>query len=90
MEAVQLRVQDIDSDYKCVKVWNGKDNKHSVVTLASELIPLLRNQIAQVDEYLKLDIQNEQYAGVWMPHALARKYPSANKSLTWQFLFTLL
>ena len=90
MEAVQLRVQDIDSDYKCVKVWNGKDNKHSVVTLASELIPLLRNQIAQVDEYLKLDIQNEQYAGVWMPHALARKYPSANKSLTWQFLFPLL
>ena len=87
MEAVQLRVQDIDFDYKCVRVWNGKGNKHRVVTLASELIPLLRNQIAQVDEYLKLDIQNEQYAGVWMPHALARKYPSANKSLTWQFLF---
>lgn len=29
----------------------------------------------------------EQYAGVWMPHALAKKYPSANKSLAWQFLF---
>lgn len=87
MEAVQLRVQDIDFDYKCIRIWNGKGNKHRVVTLATELIPLLRNQIIQVEEYLKLDINNEQYAGVWMPNALAKKYPSANKSLAWQYLF---
>ena len=87
MEAVQLRVQDIDFDYKSIRVWNGKGNKNRVVTLAAELIPLLRNQIVQVDEYLQLDLHNEQYAGVWMPHALARKYPSANKSLGWQYLF---
>ena len=87
MEAVQLRVQDIDFDYKCIRVFNGKGNKHRVVTLASELLPLLRNQIMQVDEYLTLDLKNEQYAGVWMPHALSRKYPSANKSLLWQYIF---
>ncbi|MEQ2355071.1 integron integrase [Pseudoalteromonas piscicida] len=87
MGAVQLRVQDIDFDYKCIRIWNGKGNKHRVVTLATELIPLLRNQIAQADEYLKLDSQNERYAGVWMPNALARKYPSANKSIAWQYLF---
>ncbi|QUI68496.1 integron integrase [Pseudoalteromonas sp. M8] len=87
MEAVQLRVQDIDFDYKCIRIWNGKGNKHRVVTLATELIPLLRNQIAQADEYLKLDSQNERYAGVWMPNVLARKYPSANKSIAWQYLF---
>lgn len=87
MEAVQLRVQDIDFDYKCIRVWNGKGKKHRVVTLAIELISLLRNQIIQTDEYLKLDIQNEQFSGVWMPNALAKKYPSANKSLAWQYLF---
>jgi len=87
MEAVQLRVQDIDFDYKCLRIWNGKGSKHRVVTLAMELIPMLRNQIIQADEYLKLDLQNEQYAGVWMPNALAKKYPSANKSLPWQYLF---
>jgi integrase len=53
METVQLRVQDIDFDYKCIRVWNGKGNKHRIVTLANELIPSLRNQIMQVDEYLK-------------------------------------
>jgi len=86
-EAVQLRVQDIDFDYKCICVWNGKGNKHRIVTLALELIPLLRNQIMQVSEYLNLDIENEQYSGVWMPNALAKKYPSANKTLAWQYLF---
>lgn len=87
MEAVQLRVQDIDFDYKSIRIWNGKGNKNRIVTLATELIPLLRNQIAQVDEYLQLDSHNEQYAGVWMPHALAKKYPAANTSLGWQYLF---
>ena len=87
MEAVKLRVQDIDFDYKCVRIWNGKGNKHRVVTLAEELIPALRNQILQVEEYLQLDLKNEQYAGVWMPNALAKKYPNANKQLGWQFLF---
>ncbi|WP_100913477.1 integron integrase [Pseudoalteromonas spongiae] len=87
MEAVQLRVQDIDFDYKCVRIWNGKGTKHRVVTLAVELIPMLRNQIIQVDEYLKIDLQNAHYAGVWMPNALARKYPNANKSLLCQYLF---
>ena len=55
MEAVQLRVKDIDFDYKCIQVWNGKGNKHRIVTLATELIPMLRNQILHVDDYLKLD-----------------------------------
>lgn len=87
MEAVQLRVQDIDFDYKCIRIWNGKGNKHRIVTLAAELIPLLRNQIMQVNEYLTLDSKNEQYAGVWLPNALAKKYPSANKTLAWQYLF---
>ncbi|GEK11736.1 integron integrase [Pseudoalteromonas peptidolytica] len=87
MEAVQLRVQDIDFDYKSIRIWNGKGNKHRIVTLANELVPLLRSQIIQVNDYLQFDIRNEQYAGVWMPNALARKYPSANKSLAWQYLF---
>lgn len=87
MEALQLRVQDIDFDYKCVRVWNGKGNKNRIVTLAEELFPALRNQIIQTNEYLQLDLKNEQYAGVWMPNALAKKYPSANKSLGWQYLF---
>jgi integrase len=48
MEAVKIRVHDIDFDYKNIRIWNGKGNKNRIVILAEELIPMLRNQIIQV------------------------------------------
>lgn len=33
------------------------------------------------------DSQTTGFAGVWLPSALARKYPSAPKELGWQYLF---
>lgn len=87
MEAVRLRVKDIDFDYLSVMVWQGKGNKNRRVTLAPELIPALRAQIKKVDEYFQADLLNPDYAGVWLPFALARKFPAAPKSLAWQYLF---
>lgn len=86
-EAISLRVQDIDFDFHCVRIFNGKGNKHRVVTLAKELVPMLRTQIIRVEEYLEIDLRNKVFAGVWLPNALSRKYPNANKQLAWQFLF---
>ncbi|MCG7550494.1 tyrosine-type recombinase/integrase [Pseudoalteromonas sp. Of7M-16] len=45
MEAVQLRVKDIDFDYKCIQVWNSKGNKHPIVTLSTEPIPIHINKL---------------------------------------------
>lgn len=87
MEAVKLRVQDIDFDYHCVCVWNGKGGKHRRVTLAKELVAPLKVQINLVEAYFQKDIENEQFSGAWLPHALERKYPNAPKQLLWQFLF---
>jgi integron integrase len=87
MECVRLRVQDIDFDYHCIRVWNGKGGKHRVVTLANELTASLHVQITKVKHYLSLDQQDDRFSGVWMPHALRLKYQSANKELDWQYLF---
>ncbi|MFD2168301.1 integron integrase [Thalassotalea euphylliae] len=87
LEAVRLRVADIDLDFKCIRIFNGKGGKHRVVTLAEELIPALKVQIEQTRYYLSLDIENEDYSGVWMPHRLREKYGEMNKSLVWQYLF---
>lgn len=87
MEAVRLRVQDIDFTYNCIRVWNGKGGKHRTVTLAKELKSLLHSQIAEVRSVLTLDLQNSLYSGVFMPTALRYKYPKANKQLNWQYLF---
>lgn len=44
MEAVRLRVKDVDYDYVSLMIWQGKGNKNRRVTLALELLPLLRSQ----------------------------------------------
>lgn len=87
MELVRLRVKDVDCELKQIQVWNGKGYKHRLTTLAPELIPAIKRQIQRVEHYLADDVINDDYAGVWMPDALARKYPKANKSLPWQYLF---
>ena len=64
MEAVRLRVQDIDFDYFTVRVWQGKGAKNRCVTLAKELIPLLEKQIKTVELLFQLDNETPNYQGV--------------------------
>ena len=87
IELVRLRVKDIDFDHLQIRIWNGKSAKHRLVTLAPELADSLKTQIDKIRLYLNEDIHIEGYAGVWMPDALERKYPSAQKTLGWQYLF---
>ena len=86
IELVRLRVKDVDFDFKQLRVFHGKGAKHRLVTLATELLPLLKRQIDQVSLYLQQDLQVNGFSGVWMPNALGRKYPNASKSLNWQYL----
>ncbi|KKO44404.1 integrase [Arsukibacterium ikkense] len=87
MEAVRLRVHDIDYDYLSVMVWQGKGNKNRRVTLAPELVPALKQQSQYVLQYFQADLENPEYSGVWLPFALARKNPGAPKQIGWQYLF---
>jgi len=87
IELHRLRVNDIDIGLKQVRVWNGKGYKHRITTLATELIPAIDQQIHRVQSLLYEDNNNPDFAGVWLPDALSRKYKSANKSIGWQYLF---
>jgi len=87
LEVARLRVKDIEFDHLHIQVWNGKGYQHRLATLAPELVPMLENQVERVRLYLKEDSQQEQYAGVWLPFAMARKHPNAQFTLGWQYLF---
>lgn len=87
IELVRLRVKDLDFDYRQVRIFYGKGSKHRIVTLADELIGPLQEQVTQVALYLEQDCRVPDYAGVYMPDALALKYPNASKNLNWQYLF---
>ena len=87
IEAASLRVNNIDFEQGLVRVWGSKGGKHRVVTIAPELYPFLHKQIDKVKRLLHEDLTNKAYCGVWLPNALARKYPSAPQTLGWQYLF---
>lgn len=87
MECVRLRVGDIDFEFKCLRIWNGKGGKHRVVTLSESLLAPLKLQVEQVQQVLAQDLSCPQYSGVWLPSMLRKKYAGANKTLYWQYLF---
>jgi integron integrase len=87
MEVVRLRVQDIDFDYHALQVWQGKGGKNRRVTLATELEEALKVQISITHSFFKQDLGNIHYKGVWLPYALARKYPKANVDPLWHYIF---
>ncbi|WP_096087822.1 integron integrase [Agaribacterium haliotis] len=87
MECVRLRVHDLDFDYNCIRIWNGKGGKHRMVTLAPEIKTRLKQQIDLTRSYWVQDINQARFDGVWLPYALRHKYQHANKELGWQYLF---
>lgn len=87
IELVRLRVKDVDLDHLQLRIWNGKGGKHRLTTLAPELAPVLLRQIERVELLFAEDCLVHGFAGVWMPDALARKYPSAPREVGWQYLF---
>ena len=86
METVRLRVQDIDYSMKQISVRSGKGAKDRITTFPESVIPLLENHLAKVKIVHGQDI-GQGFGSVYLPYALARKYPNANKEFNWQYVF---
>ncbi len=86
MEAIRLRVGDIDFSYHQIIVRSGKGNKDRVTVLPERLIPHLQVQLNKSRELHNQDLQNG-YGRVYLPHALSRKYPAADREWKWQYVF---
>lgn len=86
MECVRLRVQDIDFAYNQIVIRSGKGFKDRLVPLPEIYVQDLHVQIEKVKQLHQQDL--EKGAGsVYLPDALARKYPNAPTELRWQYLF---
>ena len=85
-EAVRLRVQDVDYGFKQVTVRNGKGLSERVTPFPESLEPLLTNHLQRVKAFHQRDLE-EGFGTVYLPHALARKYPNAEKEWQWQYVF---
>lgn len=86
MECVRLRVKDVDFSRNEIVVRDGKGGKDRRTVLPASLLPALEQQLARVRELHRADLDSP-WEGVYLPHALARKYPNAGRSIAWQYLF---
>jgi integron integrase len=86
MECLRLRVQDLDFSYRQITVRHGKGGKDRVVPFPEPLMAPLREHLAQVKK-LHLEDLDRGFGEVFLPDALARKYPGAPREWRWQWLF---
>jgi integron integrase len=86
MECLRLRIKDIDFERKQITVRGGKGDKDRTTMLPLSAIKPLQRQLALAGKYHQQDLANNK-ANVWLPNALARKYPNAPAQWGWQWLF---
>ena len=86
MEALRLRVQEIDFKMLEVVVRQGKGFKDRMTPLAVSLAGPLQEHLTSVRVKFEED-RRAGVAGVWLPGALERKYPSAATEWSWQWVF---
>jgi integron integrase len=86
MEALRLRVKDVDFSRKEILVRDGKGFKDRVTMLPQALIPALQSHLEKVRVLHEQDLQ-EGYGAVYLPYALDRKYPVAPREWGWQYVF---
>jgi integrase len=82
-EAIRLRVKDIDYSLKTLIVRSGKGAKDRVTTFPSSLIPFIQDHLSKVNLLHEKDLA-DGYGEVYMPYALERKYPNADREWGWQ------
>ncbi|PIE55406.1 MAG: integrase [Dethiosulfovibrio peptidovorans] len=86
MECVRMRIHDVDFDQGLLFIRDGKGGKDRTTLLAKNLQEECRYWIQRSEMMYQKDLQ-EGFGEVYIPEALARKYPQASKSLGWQWLF---
>lgn len=85
-EVLRLRVKDIDFEMMNITVRDGKGEKDRVTMLPISLVENLKIQLERVKLLHQQDLA-KGFGEVWLPYALARKYPNTNKKFAWQYIF---
>jgi integron integrase len=85
-ECRTLRVKDVCFETREILVRNGKGMKDRVTVLADNAVPLLVEHLNSVQALHESDLK-DGFGEVYLPYALARKYPNAARHLGWQYIF---
>ena len=86
MEALRLRVKDIDFAMNQITVREGKGNVDRYTMLPLSLKSAMQDHLKRVYTLHQNDLK-QGYGHAYLPFALARKYPNADAEWAWQYVF---
>jgi len=86
MECLRLRVKDLDFAYNQIVVRDGKGQKDRVTMLPQPVKRPLQQHLQDVQGLHTRDLKAGA-GSVYLPYALERKYPHANRAWVWQYVF---
>lgn len=90
MEGLRLRVKDVEFERRELIVRDGKGGKDRVTVLPENMMIPLRDHMAHRKSVHDADLRDVKRPGlgnVWLPDALAVKYPKASRAWGWQWVF---
>jgi integron integrase len=85
-EGLQLRVKDIDFAQYQIIVRNAKGHESRVTMLPDRIVEPLQTQLQRTKQLHQQDLERG-YGSVYLPYALERKYPNAEREWVWQYVF---
>ncbi len=86
IECIRMRVKDVDFERSEIMVRRGKGQKDRATVLPEECKAPLEEHLRFVRSQHEMDLKNG-FGAVYLPFALARKYPNAEKEWGWQYVF---
>src|ERR1039457_4624648 len=86
LELLRLRIQDIDFERNQIVVRGGKGDKDRVTILPDKLKLELQEHLKRIRILWEADVR-EGFGEVYLPEALARKYPKAAREWGQQWVF---
>jgi integrase len=85
-DCLRLRVKDIAFELGQIVVRDTKGEHQRITILPDVTVAGLRTQIELARRIHDQDLA-EGYGRVYLPYALAKKYPRADQQFAWQFIF---
>jgi integron integrase len=85
-EALQLRVKDLDFGHQQITLRDAKGQNSRVTMLPKAVVEPLHWHLKTVKRQHQQDL-DKGYGSVYLPFALDRKYPNAERQWIWQYIF---
>jgi integron integrase len=86
LEALRLRVKDLNLDYRQLLVRDAKGGKDRVSVIPESLVAPLQVQLERA-RLAHGQALEQGHGGVELPYALTHKYPRAHLDWSWQYVF---